>query len=64
MNRFTPSVRNPRELNRDRRAALQIARGSWASLSAPHAGRPTAISEAVLAECRCPTDCIRDHEND
>ena len=64
MDRITTFLRGPLDALMGRRPAPRIAHVSWASLAAPHAGHPTAISEAIVAECRCPTDCIRDHENE
>lgn len=60
----TTLVRPRRESLKDRPGAQRTGRDSWAWLAAPHAGPPLAISDAAVAECRCPTDCIRDHENE
>jgi len=64
MYRETTLIRTRRERLEDRQVSAHTGPGSWAWLAAPHARRPLAISEAVVAECRCPTDCIRDHENE
>ena len=57
-----PITRSPRETHDDRRTTARRRRGAWAWLAAPHATPPSAVSETAVAECRCPTDCIRDHE--
>lgn len=64
MYRETTLIRTRREGPEDRRMSARTGPDSWAWLAAPHARRPLAISEAAVAECRCPTDCIRDHENE
>jgi len=63
MNRY-PIVRNVRGTSKDRRATIRVRRSTWSWIAAPHAVAPTVVSEAAVAECRCPTDCIRDHENE
>jgi len=64
MYRDTTLIRTGHDTLEDRRASRRTGRDNWAWLAAPHARPPQAISEAAVAECRCPTDCIRDHENE
>jgi hypothetical protein len=47
-----------------RESPLSPASSVWAAVAIHAARRPSAQSDAMLAECRCPTDCIRDHENE
>jgi hypothetical protein len=37
---------------------------AWTTAAAPWARSSGVLSMAELAECTCPTDCIRDHEID
>jgi hypothetical protein len=45
-----------------------IVRGTpsspWISTGSRLAWPPVVPSHPAMAECTCPTDCIRDHEND
>jgi hypothetical protein len=64
MRQDTPPTRHPSDRPEDRRTAPIQAGSIWAAPSAGHSGAPAVVSQAAIAECRCPTDCIRDHEND
>ncbi len=37
---------------------------TWAAVGTQLAWPPAPRSEPETAECTCPVDCIRDHEND
>ncbi len=37
---------------------------TWTTFGPRLAWPPTPRSQAETAECTCPTDCIRDHENE
>lgn len=37
---------------------------TWTALGPRLAWPPAPTSQAETATCTCPTDCIRDHEND